>query len=203
MGVHELLQLLKPFMGTILLLSLAVLSKPVLPELRPIGTYVSRYAVDDHFASPINAPSVDFIGVDGSVLIHVCLRRTMTDIVLKNDFTSFFEEMRNVLSRLQHQAAKKFCPKTTSTRRQELFIVFDGKRLNVKLENNKRDEARKKAAKSIAKALTAKYDGQPVEVKKQDVSIAVGAFAIEAMLHVQRLCNSIPVPGTPCTPNTN
>ena len=101
MGVHELLQLLKPFMGTILLLSVAVLSKPFLPELRPIGTYVSRYPVDDHFASPITAPSVDFIGVDGSVLIHVCLRRTMTDIVLKNDFTSFIAEMRTVLSRLQ------------------------------------------------------------------------------------------------------
>ena len=38
--------------------------------------------------------------------------------------------------------------------------------------------------------MTAKYDGHPAEVKKQDVSIAVGAFVIEAMLHVQRLCKS-------------
>ena len=87
-----MLQLLKPFMGTILLLAVSLLIKPVLSQLRPIGTYVSRYPVDEQFALPITAPSVDFIGVDGSVLIHVCLRRSMTDIVLKHDFGPFVDE---------------------------------------------------------------------------------------------------------------
>jgi hypothetical protein len=194
MGLPAFLSLLKPFMGTILFLSVSLLIKPA-ARLLPIGTYVSRYPVDAQFTSPISAPSVDFIGVDGSVLIHVVLRRTMTDIVMKHDFAPFVQEMRNVLSRLQHQT-NKFCGVTSSTRMQELFIVFDGKRLDVKLENDKRAAARTKAQKNIAQAVSSMMN-DVIEVNKQDLSIAVGGFAIEAMQHVQLLCKSM-LTSLPC-----
>lgn len=189
MGVQGLLPLLKPFMGTILFHSTSLPLKPI-KSIPPIGTCVSRYPIDPQFDLPLTAPSVDFIGVDGSVLIHVCLRRCMTDIVMRHDFAPFVEEMRSVLSRLQHQT-NKFCGITTSTRTQELFIVLDGKRLDVKLENNKRGAARKKAQTNIAQAVSSKLDGEMAEVNKQDISVAVGAFAIEAMGYVQLLCKFI------------
>ena len=103
--------------------------------------------------------------------------------------------MRNVLSRLQHQT-NKFCGVTSSTRLQELFIAFDGKRLDVKLENDKRAAARTKAQTNIAQAVSSMMD-DVIEVNKQDLSIAVGGFAIEAMQHVQLLCKSM-LTSLPC-----
>ena len=92
MGVQDLLVLMKPFMGSIL-----SYAQPV----KPVRTLqVSRWPVD---VKPITAPAVDFIGVDGSVLIHICLRRCMADIVINNDFNNFVGEMRSVLSRLSRR----------------------------------------------------------------------------------------------------
>jgi hypothetical protein len=39
-----------------------------------------------------------------------------------------------------------------------------------------------------------RFDVVPVEVNKQDISIAVGAFAIAAMRHVHILCKSMMFP---------
>ena len=97
---------------------------------------------------------MDFIGVDGSVLIHICLRRCMADIVINNDFNNFVGEMRSVLSRLQQ--TNKFCG--GSTIMQQLFLVFDGKRMDAKLANKQRDAARAKAGKNVAQALTSRFD---------------------------------------------
>jgi len=143
MGVQDLLVLMKPFMGSIL-----SYAQPV----KPVRTLqVSRWPVD---VKPITAPAVDFIGVDGSVLIHICLRRCMADIVINNDFNNFVGEMRSVLSRLQQ--TNKFCG--GSTIMQQLFLVFDGKRMDAKLANKQRDAARAKAGKNVAQALTSRFD---------------------------------------------
>ena len=77
MGVQDLLVLMKPFMGSIL-----SYAQPV----KPVRTLqVSRWPVD---VKRITAPAVDFISVDGSVLIHICLRRSDIVILWGLDFNA-------------------------------------------------------------------------------------------------------------------
>ena len=146
MGVHQLLPMLIAFMGTMLFYAAYALAI-MLPAPSVAAAFVSKHPIDVNLLSPGLSPSVDFFGIDGSVLIHVCLRRCMTDVVVNGDFTSFSSEMRSILTRLQLQTSKY--GGHDKSRTQQLFIVFDGYRIAGKLVNVSRAAARASALQKI------------------------------------------------------
>ena len=95
----------------------------------------------------------DFFGVDGSTIIHVNLRRNMSDIVLRRDFSSFQDDIRASFVRLLSQI-KKFSGNTQTTDNdKQLFVVFDGKRIDGKQANRTRTSARDEAMNRVDAAL--------------------------------------------------
>ena len=108
MGVQRLLSLLGHFLSVVLFygaqFALNVSASDVSASAPFAG--VSKHAIDPQFAKTTLTSQVVFFGVDGSVLVHNCLRRCMTDVVVNRDFTSFKSEMRNILVRLQLQTKK-------------------------------------------------------------------------------------------------
>jgi hypothetical protein len=103
MGVHQLLPFLTAFLSHVMFYAAKFFSK-ILPVQRSAMEFVSKHAIDVALLNPVISPTVDFFGIDGSVLIHACLRRScMTDIIVNGDYTSFSAEMRTILTRLQLQ----------------------------------------------------------------------------------------------------
>ena len=147
MGVLRILFLLQHFLTVVFFygaqFALSVATSSASPFV------VSKNAVDGHFAKAALSSKISFFGVDGSVLIHSCLRRCMTDVVINDDFTSFKSEIRNTLVRLQLQIIKYAGAFTNN----EIFLVFDGHRIPGKLVNETRSASRAAAAMKIASEI--------------------------------------------------
>ena len=172
-----------PLLKKLLVLSLLAFAEgtPATPPFTVDGTVVGDF----------HPAAIDYFGVDGSVLIHVTLRRYMADIVLRGDFTNFKNDIRRTCARMQLQV-RKYGGGSTISETQLLFFCFDGHRIDGKQANSLRSILRSEAKKKVYDAL-ARGDAEE-EIPKKDLSAAVGAFNITAMKEVQKILTEMGIP---------
>lgn len=117
------------------------------------------------------------IGIDASVLIHVLLYRHSSDLVLNQKWDRFESDARDTLQRIGSWIRGTV----------KLLLVFDGVRLEAKLANAARERSRSQAKESLQSWQEEQSKAPPNTLLRQ----VVGAFAKEAVSHMQSICEDL------------